>query len=46
MACDFTTEPEFQEKLDSANEFVGNSVEPLDALFSKLAYQRITKPRQ
>jgi acyl-CoA dehydrogenase len=44
MAWDFTTDPEFQEKLDWANEFVRTEVEPLDVLFSKLAYQRITEP--
>ena len=30
MAWDFETEPEFQEKLDWADEFVREEVEPLD----------------
>jgi len=33
MAWDFTTEPEFQEKLDWAKEFVTERVEPLDLLY-------------
>ena len=44
MAWDFTTEPEFQEKLDWANAFVRNEIEPLDVLFGHLTYQRITEP--
>ena len=30
MAWDFETEPEFQKKLDWADEFVREEVEPLD----------------
>ncbi len=30
MAWDFETDPEFQEKLDWADEFVREEVEPLD----------------
>ena len=30
MAWDFETDPEFQEKLDWADEFVRDEVEPLD----------------
>ena len=33
MAWDFTTEPEFQEKLDWMKEFVREEVEPLDLVF-------------
>ena len=33
MAWDFSTEPEFQEKLDWARQFVRDKVEPLDLLY-------------
>ena len=33
MAWDFETDPEYQEKLDWADEFVREEVEPLDLLF-------------
>ena len=33
MAWDFSTEPEFQEKLDWARQFVADKVEPLDILY-------------
>ncbi len=33
MAWDFSTEPEFQAKLDWAREFVAERVEPLDLLY-------------
>ena len=33
MAWDFSTEPEFQEKLDWTREFVQERVEPLDLLY-------------
>ena len=33
MAWDFSTEPEFQEKLDWARRFVADKVEPLDLLY-------------
>ena len=33
MAWDFSTEPEFQEKLDWARQFVQDRVEPLDLLY-------------
>ncbi len=33
MAWDFSTEPEFQEKLDWARRFVADKVEPLDILY-------------
>ncbi|GIW40236.1 MAG: acyl-CoA dehydrogenase [Candidatus Binatia bacterium] len=35
MAWDFSTEPEFQEKLDWMDRFVREEVEPLDLLFSE-----------
>ena len=44
MAWDFTTEPEFQQKLDWMDEFVRNEVEPLDLLFPHLTYHRIEDP--
>ena len=33
MAWDFTTEPEFQEKLDWMDGFVRDEVEPLDLVW-------------
>ena len=53
MAWDFETEPEFQKKLDWAEEFVRREVEPLDLAFPDTAapydrrnpvYKRITDP--
>jgi acyl-CoA dehydrogenase len=38
MAWDFETEPEFQVKLDWADAFVRDEVEPLDALWGDLTY--------
>jgi acyl-CoA dehydrogenase len=35
MAWDFSTEPEFQEKLDWARQFVSDKVEPLDILYAR-----------
>ena len=35
MAWDFSTEPEFQEKLDWARQFVSDKVEPLDILYPR-----------
>lgn len=41
MAWDFSTDPEYQAKLDWAREFVRTEVEPLDALFgNKLVYDK------
>jgi acyl-CoA dehydrogenase len=41
MAWDFSTEPEFQEKLDWIEEFVRDEVEPLDLAFdSHLVYDK------
>ena len=44
MAWDFTTDPEFQDKLDWVDEFVRNNVEPLDLPIGQLAYPRIEEP--
>jgi acyl-CoA dehydrogenase len=44
MAWDFTTEPEFQEKLDWMDGFVRDEIEPLDLLFPHLTYRRIEDP--
>ncbi|MDZ7675436.1 MAG: acyl-CoA dehydrogenase family protein [Acidimicrobiales bacterium] len=38
MAWDFETEPEYQAKLDWADEFVREEVEPLDLLFGGLEF--------
>jgi acyl-CoA dehydrogenase len=38
MAWDFETDPDYQEKLDWASEFVGREVEPLDILFGGLEF--------
>ena len=35
MAWDFSTEPDFQEKLDWARQFVSDKVEPLDILYAR-----------
>jgi acyl-CoA dehydrogenase len=41
MAWDFTTDPEFQEKLDWIDEFVRTEIEPIDLAFSShLVYDR------
>jgi acyl-CoA dehydrogenase len=42
MAWDFSTEPEYQEKLDWTREFVRNEVEPLDLAFGGQAYEPLT----
>jgi hypothetical protein len=42
MAWDFSTEPEFQEKLDWAREFVTERVEPLDLLYPTVSSTRWT----
>ena len=53
MAWDFSTDPEFQERLDWMDRFVREEVEPLDALFGQRAYhpldatlRRIVDPRK
>lgn len=44
MAWDFTTEPEFQEKLDWADEFVRSNVEPLDLLYPGMNFTPLEDP--
>ena len=48
MAWDFSTEPEFQEKLDWIDEFVRTEIEPLDLAFSShLVYDQLAPgPRE
>jgi acyl-CoA dehydrogenase len=41
MSWDFSTEPEFQAKLDWMDRFVREEVEPLDVLFGHYAYRRV-----
>jgi hypothetical protein len=43
MAWDFETEPEFQLKLDWANEFVREEVEPLDLIWGTSSSSRWTR---
>jgi acyl-CoA dehydrogenase len=42
MAWDFSTEPEFQEKLDWTRDFVAQRVEPLDLLYPHGTYHPLT----
>ena len=42
MAWDFETDPEYQAKLDWADEFVRNEVEPLDLVFPHQQYVPMT----
>jgi acyl-CoA dehydrogenase len=44
MAWDFETDPDFQAKLDWADEFVREEVEPLDALWGGLEYTPLEGP--
>lgn len=47
MAWDFSTEPEFQDKLDWAGTFVREEVEPLDLVWpAPLNYQPLTPERR
>src|ERR1700730_12273781 len=46
MAWDFSTEPEFAEKVDWVREFVREEVEPLDALFPGCEYLPLTDERR
>jgi acyl-CoA dehydrogenase len=46
MAWDFETEPEFQRKLDWADEFVRNEIEPLDVLWPGLAFHPLDDVRR
>jgi acyl-CoA dehydrogenase len=41
---DFSTEPEFQARLDWMDDFVREEVEPLDALFGALTYRSLEEP--
>ena len=45
MAWDFSTEPEFQEKLDWVADFCKHEVEPLDLVFPGAAYSRNPKAK-
>jgi alkylation response protein AidB-like acyl-CoA dehydrogenase len=46
MAWDFSTEPEFQEKLDWVRTFVKEEVEPLDVLFPGCQYLPLNDERR
>ncbi|MFN8034727.1 MAG: acyl-CoA dehydrogenase family protein [Acidimicrobiia bacterium] len=46
MAWDFETEPEYQEKLDWANDFVRSEVEPLDYLFPHQQFVPLDETRR
>lgn len=46
MAWDFETEPEFQEKLDWADEFVREEVEPLDMIWGGLEFTPLDDARR
>ena len=46
MAWDFETEPEFQEKLDWADQFVRNEVEPLDYVWGHQQYEPLDGARR
>ncbi len=41
---DFSTEPEFQARLDWMDAFVRDEVEPLDVLFGSLTYRSLEEP--
>ncbi|MGH9113474.1 MAG: acyl-CoA dehydrogenase family protein, partial [Acidimicrobiales bacterium] len=46
MAWDFTTGPEFQDKLDWADDFVRREVEPLDLVWPHDAYKPLSPERR
>jgi acyl-CoA dehydrogenase len=46
MAWDFETDPEYQEKLDWADAFVREKVEPLDFLFPREQYTPLNEERR
>ena len=46
MAWDFETDPEYQEKLDWADEFVREEVEPLDYVFPHLQFVPLDDTRR
>jgi hypothetical protein len=45
VAWDFSTEPEFAEKLDWVQQFCRDEVEPLDLVFPGAAYSRDPKAK-
>jgi acyl-CoA dehydrogenase len=46
MAWDFETDPEFQEKLDWADAFVRDEVEPLDLIWGGLEFTQLNETRR
>jgi alkylation response protein AidB-like acyl-CoA dehydrogenase len=46
MAWDFSTDPEFQEKLDWARKFVDDEVQPLEVLFPESGYLPLDETRR
>ena len=46
MAWDFETDPEYQKKLDWANDFVRDEVEPLDYMFPHQQFVPMTDPQR
>ena len=46
MAWDFETEPEFQRKLDWADEFVREEVEPLDLVWGHEQFVPLNETRR
>jgi acyl-CoA dehydrogenase len=46
MAWDFSTEPEFQEKLDWARRFIDEEVQPLEVLFPESGYLPLDDTRR
>ncbi len=46
MSWDFSTEPEFEAKLDWIRTFVREEVEPLDALFPGYEYVPLNEERR
>ena len=46
MAWDFETDPEYQKKLDWADQFVREEVEPLDYLFPDLTFVPLDDTRR
>jgi acyl-CoA dehydrogenase len=46
MSWDFETEPEFQAKLDWADEFVREEVEPLDLIWPGLEFTPLDQTRR
>src|SRR5262249_43305330 len=46
MAWDFETDPEYQEQLDWADEFVREEIEPLDYVFPHLQFTQLDDTRR